>query len=334
MRAWQYTSVRNGLHTNLKLNPTASLPKPKPSQHLIRVHYVSLNPIDYKPAEIPIIGRFLVPSPATPGIDFVGTIVTPATTSSYKKGDVVFGASGEKPTAGGALAEFTIAEEKHVTILPEGLKEEDAVGAVVAGLTAYQSITPYVKEGSKVFINGGSGGTGTFGIQIAKVLGCHVTTTCSSANIEMVRSLGADEIIDYRSSNVLEVSKDRKEQFDHMVDNIGADSTLIWKCHEVLKKEGVVVMVGGDLTFGRVMDGIKRKVTPGFLGGMQGTVKGFWPEAKKEDLMKIAEWMKDGKVKAVIDSRFEFEEAPKAIEKLRSGRAKGKIVVEVKKLEK
>jgi NADPH:quinone reductase-like Zn-dependent oxidoreductase len=109
IRAWQYSSTKAGIEKNLKINPSAPLPKPKPNQHPVQVIATALNPVDYKPTEIPLVGRLLVPKPATPGIDFAGCIVTPAIGSSLKRGQVVFGVSGTSPLAGGALSEFTLA---------------------------------------------------------------------------------------------------------------------------------------------------------------------------------------------------------------------------------
>jgi len=203
MRAWQYTIVKGGLENNLELNPIAPLPKPKPNQHLAQIIATALNPIDYKPAEIPFIGRLIVPNPATPGIDFVGRIVTSAQGSSLKPGQLAFGAAGASPIAGGALAEFALVGVNAAVALPEGVDPIDVATVGVAGLTAYQSIVPKVKEGDRIFINGGSGGTGVFGIQFAKAVGCHVTTTCSTPNVEFCKSLGADEVVDYKRGSVL-----------------------------------------------------------------------------------------------------------------------------------
>jgi len=289
----------------------------------------ALNPIDYKPAENPFISRLIVHKPATPGVDFAGCIITPAIGSPFKRGQLVFGASGTSPIAGGALAEFTFTESKNTVAVPEGLSPVEAATIGVAGLTAYQCIVPRVKKGDKIFINGGSGGTGVFGIQIAKAVGCHVTTACSTLDVEFCKSLGADEVIDYKKTRVLEALKASGTKFDLAVDNVGAEKELYWRCHEYLQPRAVYVMVGGDISVGRIADSIKRKVLPGFLGGMKGKMVGFCPNLNREDLEQIATWMKDGKAVPVIDTRFSFEQAPKAFEKLKTGRAKGKIVVDI-----
>lgn len=330
MRAWQYSTTKGGLENSLHLNPTAKLPKPKPNQHLIQTIATALNPIDYKPAEnIPGVLRFAISKPATPGIDFAGTIVKPASGSSLKPGQLVFGAAGNSPLAGGALAEFCVAGSIATVTLPQGVEPIDAATVGVAGLTAYQSIVSHVKKGDRVFINGGSGGTGVFGIQFAKAVGCHVTTTCSTPNVEFCKKLGADEVVDYKKGSVLAALKASGQKFDHAVDNVGTDRELVWHCHEFVKPGVIMIMVGGEPSLGSLADGLKRSLWPGFLGGMKGKVEGFWPVPKVEDLEQITRWMKDGKVTTRIDQKFAFEQAPQAIEKLKTGRAKGKIVIDV-----
>merc|ERR1719238_545022 len=103
--------------------------------------------------------------------------------------------------------------------MPDGMQVDDMAGVGCTGLTMYQSIKPYVKEGDKIFINGGSGGTGIFGIQIAKALGCHVTTSCSGANVELCKGLGADEVLDYKSVDVVTALKEKGQVFSLVVDN-------------------------------------------------------------------------------------------------------------------
>ncbi|KAE8443898.1 hypothetical protein EG329_001307 [Mollisiaceae sp. DMI_Dod_QoI] len=329
MRAWQYSSIKGGLERNLKINPSAPLPKPSPNQHLVQIITAALNPVDYKPAENPLVGRLLIPKPATPCVDFSGCIVTPASGSSFKPGQLVFGVSGSSPLAGGALREFNVATLNAVAAVPEGLDPIHAATIGVAGLTSYQSIISRVKQGDKIFINGGSGGTGVFGIQIAKIVGCHVTTTCSTRNVELCRSLGADVVVDYTKGSVLEALKSSGAKFDHVVDNVGTDEELVWKCHEIMKPGAAYLKVAGDLSLHGMVDGLKRKVLPRALGGIKGKIEGFWPKPNVDHLNQIAEWMKEGKIKAVIDHQYSFEEGAKAFEKLKTGRARGKIVVDV-----
>ncbi|KAL6720885.1 hypothetical protein ACLMJK_002810 [Lecanora helva] len=329
MRAWQFSSTKGGLDKNLTINPSAALPKPGSDQHLVQVIAVALNPIDYKPAEIPGVTRFALTKPVTPGIDFAGSIVTPAPGSSFKAGQLVFGCSGQSPIAGTALREFSIAKTSNIAPLPDGVDPVDGATVGVAGLTAYQSIVPHVKKGDKIFINGGSGGTGAFGIQIAKAVGCHVTTTCSTPNVGLCQSLGADKVVDYKAGSVLEALKSSGIKFDHAVDNVSSDKDLIWQCHEFLKPKALYVTVGGQPSLADLADLLKRKLWPGFLGGIKGNVVGFWPNPNPEELQKIGEWIQDGTIKPLIDHKFPFDQAPQAFERLKTGRAKGKVVVDV-----
>lgn len=246
-----------------------------------------------------------------------------------EKGQLVFGAAGTNPVAGGALAEYTLVQNNSMAALPEDVDPVDAATVGVAGLTAYQSIVPNVKKGDRVFINGGSGGTGVFGIQIAKAVGCHVTTSCSTPNVDFCKALGAEEVVDYRKGSVAEALKESGVKFDHVVDNVGTDPELYWKCHEFTKEDALYVMVGSAASWSWVSDTIKRNLIPSVMGGGKRKFTGFTPERSIGDVGQIAEWMKDGKVRAVIDTKFGFEEAPKAFEKSRTGRAKGKIVVDV-----
>ncbi|KAL8640466.1 MAG: hypothetical protein Q9228_002623 [Teloschistes exilis] len=329
MRAWQYSSAKGGLDKNIKINSSASLPTPKPDQHLVKVFAAALNPVDYKVAEFPGATTLIISKPATPGIDFAGSIVKPAAGSSLKPGQFVFGATGTSPFAGGALREYATAGTKAVTLLPDNVNVIDAATVAIAGLTAYQSIIPHVKEGDKIFINGGSGGVGAFSIQMAKAVGCHVTTTCSTPNVELCKSLGADRVVDYKKEKVVDALAASGDKFDHAVDNVGTQKDIMWRSHEYLKLEAMLVMVGGEPSMATLTNSLKMKLQPGFLGGLKRKVISMFANPSAEDLQSIGKWMSEGKIRAVIDSKFSFEEAPMAIEKLKTGRAKGKIVVDV-----
>jgi NADPH:quinone reductase-like Zn-dependent oxidoreductase len=328
-KAWQYSSAKGGIESNLKINPSVSVPKPKPNQHIIQVIAVALNPVDYKPAENPIINRLAIPKNATPGIDIAGRIIQAATDSNLKPGSLVFGTASSNPLAAGGLSEYITAPSATILPILDGIDPIDAACLPVAGLTAYQSIKPYVKSDSRIFINGGSGGVGVLGIQIAKTLGCHVTTTCSTPNVELCKSLGADEVIDYTKTDVLQALKERKIKFDHVVDNVGKDFDLYWKSHEYTNPNVTYVMIAGDPSLAHLLKSQKAKNLPAFLGGGQRKFSGFWPSPKLEDLEELLTLLKQGKLKPVIDSTWSFEDVPKAFEKLKTGRAKGKIIVKV-----
>lgn len=140
----------------MQLNPSAPLPKPSPTQHLMRVIAAALNPVDHKPVEsLPLVKRLAAPGAATPGLDFAGVVVKPAEGSTVQTGDVVFGIAGPgTPFAGGALSEYAVSGEGNCVVVPAGLDAVDAAAVGVAGLTAYQSILPHVQAGERCSLMG------------------------------------------------------------------------------------------------------------------------------------------------------------------------------------
>lgn len=264
-----------------------------------------------------------------PGIDFVGRIVKAADGLSLKEGDLIFGAAGVTPVAGGALAEYAVASKNSVAAVPDGVEPISTAGIAIAGITAYQSIVPFVKEGANLLINGGSGGTGVFGIQFAKAVGCYVTTTCSTANVELCKSLGADEVIDYKQQDIVAALSSSKRKYDHVVDNVSHDPKLYLRCHEYTTRDAIFVEVGGEASFKHGLNFVKSRALPGFLGGGRRQIKAFVPVHKSEDFHQTGQWIQSGKVRPIVDSQFAFEDVPKAFEKLKTGRAKGKIVVAI-----
>ncbi|KAK4890671.1 hypothetical protein LTR27_010710 [Elasticomyces elasticus] len=328
MRAWQYHDTARGLENCMKLN-TVPLPQPKPNEHLVQVLYAALNPVDYKPAEVGFVSRFMIPKPATPGIDFAGRMVKPAAGSSLKPGQLVFGSASTSPFAAGALREYATTETAGVVAAPEGVDPKHLATIAVGAETAYQSIVPYVKAGDSIFINGGSGGVGVFSIQIAKAVGCKVTTTCSTPNVELCKSLGADSVIDYRKQDVLETLRKGGQQYTHVVDNVGADWNLFWKSHEYSKPDAAYIYIGATPSLSYAWNQIKAKVWPAFLGGSKRKFLTFFAQTKNDELAKFGAWMKDGTVKPVVDSLWTMEKVPDAFRKLKTGRARGKIVVQV-----
>lgn len=325
-RAWQFVNTKTPLEANIQINSTAPIPTPKRNQHLVQVIAAALNPIDYKPAEILLLSYLAIRKPATPCNDVSGRIIIPAADSGFKTGQLVCGTVGDNPLAGGALAEFALAEAEQgsLTAVPEGVDMVDAATLGVAGLTAYQSIVPNVKKGDKIFINGGSGGCGVLGLQIAKILGCHVTTSCSTKNIELCKSLGADKVIDYREQHLLGCLI-ASGGFDLVVDNVANDSNLYYRCHEYTTPTAVFIKVGGMY----YLDMMTMLLWPSFLGGGKRKLLPFLTKTSQDELAQVVAWMKEGKLKAVIDEKFAFEDAPQAFLKLKTGRAKGKIVVDV-----
>lgn len=341
MKAWQFTSNSPTIEKNLELNTSAPLPARSTSlpadQILVQVLVATLNPVDYKLPEVPLLGRLFTGSPATPSIDFAGRVVTTGPNSKkvsstdLKPGQLVFGRIG-LPTKFGTLAEYTVAPRAACVPIPSGVGVIDAACAGTASLTAYQSIIPKIKGGAgeRVFINGGSGGCGTFGIQIAKASGCHVTASCSGPNVELCESLGADTVIDYRSKDVVAELK-KMPPFDLVVDNVGLPANLYWAAPSYLKPGAPYVQPGAPgLTLGFVWESIGKQVWPWLRGG-QRPCEFVSLVNRVDDYAQIGRWMQEGKVRAVVDEVFDMEDKGpiRAFEKLRTGRARGKIVVKI-----
>lgn len=328
MRAWQYDSIAGGLEKNLKINDAAPQPTLGDDEILVEVHAIALNPADYKVAEsTPLTALGMK---GIPGADFCGKVAkTGRTVDSFTIGEWVFGGKLGAIT-NGALAQYVSVSQNMLTSLPTGIEVDHAATIAVAGLTEIQAIKPNVKPGDKVFINGGSGGTGIFGIQIAKALGCHVTTTCSTDNVELCQSLGADEVIDYKTNNIVEALAAKGPVFQLAVDNVGTPADLYKQSASYLTPSGKFVQVGATVSLGALAQIASNFLVPSFFGGGKRSYQLIMAAVSTEDFRQLAAWMKEGKVKAVLDEVFEWEDAPRAFEKLKTGRAKGKIVIHVK----
>ncbi|OAG02552.1 putative zinc alcohol dehydrogenase [Paraphaeosphaeria sporulosa] len=338
MRAWQFTTLNTPFESNLTLNtvpklvaPSQSTSEKKPSI-LIRIHAASLNPADHKVPLTPLIGHFLTPKPATPGLDYAGIVeaVPDGCPTTLKPGDKVLGRH-EWPYQHGALAEYILGQPNGVVKLPDGLSFVQGAAIGTAAVSALQPLElAKIKEGDSVFINGGSGGVGSFTVQIAKLLGAgHVTVTCGPANVERMKALGADEVINYREVDVVDVlkagAKDSGRFYDAVIENVGAVDSLYEECHHFLNSWGCFVQVAGT----NVLFTAKRLILPGFLGGGKRKYRTYLASNVPEELQRIAAWVDEGKLKVEIDEEFAFEDAKEAFAKLRGGRARGKIVVRV-----
>jgi len=345
MRAWQYVNgvtaktLVGRLEDSIALHVAASAPDKSSltkDQLLIRVISASLNPADYKMPESDWFGRlFGLRADAQPGMDFCGRIVAKHdalnnTNSRYREGQRVFG-SLAKASRFGTLGEFIVASTSEIAPAPEQIGSDQVAALGTSAGIAYKSLLlAGVKEGSSVFINGGSGGVGTYMIQLAKVLGAtNVTVTTSSSNINLVRNLGADDIIDYKMADVLAELGRKGQIFDAVFDNVGIPQNLYQESHAFLKKSGVYVQVAADPTVWatfRIL-GIMSKslVSPTGRAFRFAVDKG-----NGADYEVIARWVAEGKVKPVIGRTVEFEEnVPEAYAELRRGRSRGKIVVHV-----
>ena len=329
MKAAAWDSNVGGIHKHIKV--TNDWPLPKNAKNLpqgatlVRVSHATLNPVDYKVPELPLVGR-LVFGKGVPGLDYAGTVVE-STGSQLKPGQLVFGSLA--PPNFSTLGEFIVAPKEGCVPIPDGVQPKDAATLGIAGLTAYQTVVPFIKPGSKVFINGGSGGVGTFQIQIAKILGAHVTVTCSGPNVELVKSLGADEVIDYRTENVVQTLTRKGQQYDLIADNVFNGAEIYWSSHKYLKPEGRYVTIAGNAQFSVIKNMLSIMLWPKALGGGQRKFQFVTCAADAAQYAELAKWLAEGKLKTIIEKEYELEQAGEAFERLKSGRTRGKLVVKV-----
>ncbi|RYO36314.1 hypothetical protein AA0111_g3169 [Alternaria arborescens] len=333
MRAWQWSTCGTTLEEAIELKDSVPLPTSKrplaAGESLIQVHAAALNPVDYKLAELPVVGRMAIPKPATPGLDFAGRVVQEGPDCNVKVGQMVFGKLEPKQQFG-TLGEYVIGSKAGTVPIPSGVSVEQAATLGVCGLVTYQCLAPNVRAGDRVFINGGSGGTGTFAIQIAKALGCHVTTTCSGANTQLCKDLGADELIDYRENDVSALLASSSKHYDMVLDNVGHQFELYWKSPSFTKPGAKYVQIGSQVSLPFIYDLAFRFLVPMWLGGGQRPFSFGLASTNYDDFIKLGKLVADGKVKPVVDELFAFNNVHRAYEKLRTGRAKGKIVVRVR----
>ncbi|KAG6358901.1 hypothetical protein INS49_012421 [Diaporthe citri] len=292
MRAWLYSSASGGLHKNLALSATAAHPRPQSPPSLSKDELL----VRVRAAGLNPIDYKIAELPYAMSRAMISVPASPA--MDFAGTVVAHGPSVEFPT------QASCPTSRVASLLPGGA-------------------SPF-----RVFINGGSGGTGTFGIQIAKLLGCHVTASCSAQNVELCRSLGADEVLDYTEGDLVGTLKAKGQVFDLVVDNVGSSPRDLYSaCGEFLKPSGQFVQVGAGMSMADMKLMTSRMMLPSFLGGGSRKFSLAVAKNKHEDLARLGEWIAAGKIKVVVDEVFEFEDAPKAYEKLRTGRARGKIIV-------
>jgi NADPH:quinone reductase-like Zn-dependent oxidoreductase len=314
----------------------APRPVPKPDEILVQVHAAGLNPIDTmipKGTFKPIL-RFQLP--ATLGSDLAGVVVeTGSRVTRFKPGDAVFASIFDLGT--GALAEFAVVPESAAALKPPNLDFVQAASIPMVGLTSWQALKQRarLKSGQKVFIPAGSGGIGTFAIQLAKYLGAKVGTTTSTGNLDLVRSLGADEVIDYRKQEFEEVLRD----YDAVLGTLRGDA--LEKSLRILKPRSTVVSLVGppDAAFARARGmNVLMVFLFGFLSRKiirrarkRGVAYSFlFVHPDGGQLAEIGELLGAGRIRPVIDKAFPFDQAKEALAYLEQGRAKGKVVVQMK----
>ncbi|CZT00213.1 related to zinc-binding oxidoreductase [Rhynchosporium agropyri] len=347
MKAWLHTS--SGLPEKV-LTFTSSHPTPSPpisDEVLINISHAALNPGGSLMMQIcPMIFRA---TPAIPEMDFAGIIIQvgPTVPDSLKlrSGTEVFGSVlvGTHIRRGkGALAEYVVVGEENVCLKPENMSSEEAAGLPVAGCTALALVdAARLKTGMKVLINGASGGIGTIAVQLARVAvgeGGKVVAICSKANIELVKALGANEVIDYQENAPVHKflsAEFENDKFDVVMDAFGVQE-LFSNCEGFLKPGATFVSVGVALqtySMGSILYSACQMagnlLRPRILGGVNRQYLQVAATVTLNEMQRLADMARDGKLRVPIDSVWEIDDVLKAYERILSRRARGKIVIRI-----
>jgi len=299
-------------------------PVPGSNEILIAVRAASVNPLDAhfmrgEPSIFRIAIGLRKPKNPRLGVDVAGRVEAVGNdVTRLKPGDEVFG------VARGAIAEYVCGSASRFATKPQNVTFAQAASVPVAGCTALEGLSKRAKihPGQKVVINGASGGVGTFAVQIAKTLGAHVTGVCSTRNVQLVRSIGADDVIDYTREDFTE----NVAGYDVLVDCVGNRS--LSACRRVLKKDGIYIGIGayGD-SLTRLLVRLSSAVVMSAF--VSQNFLPFSAKATAEDLAEISGLMEKGKVTPVIEKEYSLAEAPDAIRHLETGHARGKVVITV-----
>lgn len=297
-------------------------PLPKDNQVLVKIHAASVNPLDWhllrgKPFLVRLMGfGLLKPKQQILGADIAGQVeAVGKNVTLFKAGDEVFG-SGI-----GGFAEYACFREDKLVLKPAAMTFEQAAAVSVAGLTALQGLRDHgrIQPGQHVLINGASGGVGTFAAQIAKVFGAEVTGVCSTGNLEMARSIGADHVIDYTKEKFWQSGK----KYDLILDNAAYHS--IRKPLRALTPAGTYVLIGGSTA-----SFVQATVLKPLFSKQEGRkVVGFMANVNQADLVFLKELLEAGKVVPIIDRKYSLAETPQAIQYVEKGHARGKVVITI-----
>jgi NADPH:quinone reductase-like Zn-dependent oxidoreductase len=298
-------------------------PTPTDNEVLVKVAAAAVNPLDWhymrgSPYFMRLGSGLGKPKDTRLGVDFAGMVeAVGSKVTLFKPGDEVFGGRT------GAFGEYVVVrEDRAVVPKPANVTIEQAASVPIAALTALQALRDKgeLQPGQKVLINGASGGVGTFAVQIAKSLGAEVTGVCSTRNVDMVRSIGADHVFDYTKEDYTESG----QRYDLIIDMVGNHSLSANR--QVLKPEGKFVIIGGAKGnwLGPLMGPLKAALFSPFVDQEFGMMLA---RMDKEDLVFLGELMQSGKVTPVIDRRYRLDEVPAAIEYSEEGHARGKIII-------
>lgn len=293
------------------------VPEPKITERqlLVKVHAASVNPVDWKfrsgKPRIPFLRL-----PRIPGLDIAGDVVRVGNAvSRFKTGDAVYGMLSA--FSGGGCAEYAAVPERNAAIKPRNLTFEEAVAVPVAAMTALQALRDQgkIKIGNRVLINGASGGVGSFAVQIAKSFGAEVTAVTSRKNMDFVKGLGADRVIDYTAEDFTKTDPGYSIIFDAVA------KRSFTECKPLLSPKGVYISTLPSL------DTILRIIIGSIMGGKRARLVNL--RARGSDLELLTEWVETGKVRPMIDKIFPLSKTAEAHAYSETGRAHGKIVISI-----
>ncbi|RAT00240.1 NADPH:quinone reductase [Bacillus cereus] len=316
----------------------AEVPTPEINEYevLAEIHAASINPIDFKIRDGKVKMLLKYEMPLILGNDFSGVITKVGSkVTRFKVGDEIYARPRKNKI--GTFAEYIAIHEDDIALKPKNLSFEEAASIPLVGLTSYQALHDimHLQKGQKILIHAGSGGVGTFAIQLAKIMGATVTTTASEAGANLVKSLGADEIINYKTEKFEEILTN----YDAVFDTIGG--TTLEKSFNIIKSGGNIVSVSGtpNARFGKefgsgffktLLFSLASKKLTALEKKHNAQYSFLFMKPSGDQLRTIANYIEAGKIKPVIDRVFSFEDAQKAMEYSEAGRAKGKIIVKIK----
>jgi len=310
------------------------MPVPRDKEVLIKVRAASVNPLDGGSMKGGgrIVNGLRKPKITGLGVDVAGTVeVVGRNVTQFKPGDTVFGACIRYPQASGAkvwvcqgaFADYACVPESTLVTKPDNVTFDQAASVPVAGFTALQGLRDkgHLQPGQKVLVNGAAGGVGTLTVQIAKSFGAEVTGVCGTRNVDMVRSIGADRVIDYTQEDFAKMG----QRYDLFFDCVGNHS--LSACRRVLNPRGIYLMVGemsgrGTIAF------LARLLTAFVISPfVSQKLVIYLARPNKQDLIIMRDLLATGKVKPVIDKRYNLSEVPEAIRYLEQKHAHGKVVI-------
>jgi len=302
-------------------------PQPADDEVIVKVIAAAVNPLDWhymrgQPYIMRAMGAGIgAPEDTKMGVDFAGVVESIGKdVDNFAVGDEVFGGRS------GAFAEYVkVPSDRAIALMPANMSFEQAAAVGIAGVTALQALRDHgnLQPGQKVLINGASGGVGTFAVQIAKSMGAEVTGVCSTRNVELVRSLGVDHVIDYKKANYI----DGSIQYDVIIDMVGNSPLLANR--NVMTPNGILVMVG-SIDTGNWMGPLKRPIFSMIVAPfVDQTFAMLLASLRQDDLIVLADMMAAGDLTPVTGKHFDLSDVAAAITYSEEGHPRGKIIIDV-----